>query len=88
MASAPLLPVFVDSPLNVRPETPYYDWHTDLPHGSKAWKAVYNKRVSVERAFSRLKGQQRLDDLKHRGLVKAGLHVALSVMAHLAASSQ
>ena len=47
----PLLPVFADSPLNLS-EPRYSDRYTNLAYGSKAWKAVYNKRVAAERAFS------------------------------------
>lgn len=44
---------------------------------------VYNLRVAVERAFSRLKLQHALDSLKMRGLEKASIHAALSVIALL-----
>jgi 23S rRNA U2552 (ribose-2'-O)-methylase RlmE/FtsJ len=42
---------------------------------------LYNKRVSVERVFSRLKGCRKLDALRTRRLPKVWLHVALSVLA-------
>ncbi|MEK6953417.1 MAG: transposase [Candidatus Micrarchaeota archaeon] len=44
---------------------------------------VYNLRVSIERTFSRLKFQHALDALKMRGLEKASIHAALSVIALL-----
>ena len=44
---------------------------------------LYNKRVSVERAFSRLKGYRKLNDVRTRGLNKVWLHVALSLLAML-----
>lgn len=79
----PLLPVFVDSPLNLT-EPRYSDKYTNLAYGSKAWKTVYRKRVAAERAFSRLKGQMRLEWLKHRGLRKVQLHATLAILAYTA----
>ncbi len=52
----PLLPIFVGSPLNQATPAPYYERYSPFPYGSKEWKALYNKRVSVERTFGRLKG--------------------------------
>ena len=49
----------------------------------RGWKRLYNKRVSVERAFSRLKGYRKLNDVRTRGLAKVWLHVALSLLAML-----
>ena len=76
----PLLPVFVDSPLNSYPG-PYFERYSRFTYGSAEWKALYNKRVSVERVFSRLKGYRKLDALRTRRLPKVWLHVALSVLA-------
>ena len=83
----PMLPIFVDSPMNKTTMPRYFEKGTDVPFGSKAWKTVYNKRVSVERVFSRLKGQRRLDDLKHRGLGKVNVHVLLSILAYSLATT-
>lgn len=41
---------------------------------------LYNKRVSVERVFSRLKAYRKLDTIRTRRLPKVWLHVALSVL--------
>lgn len=45
---------------------------------SADWKKVYNKRVSVERVFSRLKGYRKLNGIRTRP--KVWLHVALSLL--------
>ena len=82
----PLLPIFVNSPLNPAPEQTYYERYSSFPYGSKEWKAIYNKRVSVERAFSRLKTYRRLDAIRTRRMPKVWLHVALSVTAMCAVS--
>jgi IS5 family transposase len=76
----PMLPVFVDSPLN-QIGAPIYERYAPFPYGSRQWKALYNKRVSVERVFGRLKGYRKLDALRTRRLPKVWLHVALSVLA-------
>lgn len=52
-----------------------------VPYGSKDWKAVYNKRVSVERVFSRLKGFRKLNAMRTRRMAKVKLHVVLSLLA-------
>ena len=54
--------------------------YAPFPYGSREWKLLYNKRVSVERAFGRLKGYRKLDALRIRQLPKVWLHVALSVL--------
>lgn len=76
----PILPIFVDSPLN-QIDAPIYERYAPFPYGSSKWKALYNKRVSVERVFSRLKGYRKLDALRTRRLPKVWLHVAMSVLA-------
>jgi len=78
--TCPLLPVFVDSPLSDA-GAPYYERHSTFPYGSREWKTVYNKRVSVERVFSRLKGYRKLNAVRTRRLPKVWLHVALSLLA-------
>lgn len=77
----PLLPVFVDSPLNPLTTQTYYERYSPFPYGSQEWKTLYNKRVSVERVFGRLKGYRKLDALRTRRLPKVWLHVAMSVLA-------
>jgi hypothetical protein len=72
--------MFADSPFNEPPAPRYFERHTPFSHGSSEWKAIYNKRVSVERVFSRLKGYRKLDAIRTRGLRKVWLHVALSLV--------
>jgi hypothetical protein len=76
----PLLPMFADGPLNKAIPGRYFERHSPFPYGSCQWKAIYNKRVSVERVFSRLKGYRKLDAVRTRGLPKVWLHVALGVI--------
>lgn len=75
----PLLPVFVDSPLNAA-DLPYPERYSPFPYGSDEWKRHYNKRVSVERTFSRLKTYRKLNSVRTRRYAKVWLHVALSVL--------
>ncbi len=77
----PLLPMFADGELNKSIAGRYFERHSPFPYGSCQWKAIYNKRVSVERVFSRLKGYRKLDAIRTRGLLKVRLHVALSMLA-------
>jgi IS5 family transposase len=75
----PLLPMFVDSPLN-QVEPPYFEPYSPFPYRSPKWQVLYNKRLSVERVFSRLKTYRKLDAIRTRRLPKVWLHVALSVL--------
>ena len=45
------------------------------------WKALYSQRQSVERAFSRLKGQRSLNRITTRGRMKVTLHCYLALIA-------
>ena len=58
----------------------YFEQYSPFPFGSEAWKKVYNKRVSVERVFSRLKGYLKLNAIRTRRMPKVWLHVALSLL--------
>lgn len=82
----PLLPMFVDSPLNQATAAPYFEQYSPFPYGSREWKALYNKRVSVERVFGRLKGYRKLNAIRTRGMAKVWLHVALSIISMNAAA--
>ena len=82
----PLLPLYVDSPFNQDVRAPYYERYSPFPYGSKEWKALYNKRVSVERVFGRLKGYRKLNAIRTRRIAKVWLHVALSLLAMNAAA--
>ena len=44
------------------------------------WKALYNRRGSIERLNGRLKGHRKLDDVRVRGLMKVTLHAMLSIV--------
>ena len=57
-----------------------YRRHCPVPRSTRQWKLLYNKRVSVERAFGRLKEYRKLDNLKIRGLAKVELHAILAVL--------
>ena len=48
---------------------------------SPEWQAIYTQRQSVERAFSRLKGQRALNKIRVRRLRKVTTHVYLSLIA-------
>lgn len=76
----PLLPIFVDSPLNPVTNQTYYERYSPFPYGSCQWKDLYNKRASVERVFSRLKTYRKLDAIRTRRLPKVWLHVAMSFL--------
>ena len=66
-----------DSPLNqVRPR-PTSSGTVRFLTALAKWKVLYNKRVSVERVFSRLKTYRKLDAIRTRRLPKVWLHVAL-----------
>jgi IS5 family transposase len=77
----PLLPMFADGPLNKAVPGRYFEQYSPFPYGSCQWKTIYNKRVSVERIFSRLKTYRKLDAIRTRRLPKVWLHVALSILA-------
>jgi hypothetical protein len=49
-------------------------------HCAREWKAVYNKRVSVEHVFSRLEGYRKLNGIRARRMPKVWLHIALSLL--------
>ncbi|NQT74465.1 MAG: transposase [Chloroflexi bacterium] len=58
-----------------------YRRYIQIPRHTKKWKKLYNKRVSVERIFSRLKkdGDGKLVNHRIRGLDKMTLNSLLSV---------
>jgi len=49
-----------------------------LRRAGNRWKELYKKRTTVERLFRSLKASRLLDLHRYRGMVKVGLHVALS----------
>ena len=52
-----------------------------VKRGTDEFKAIYAKRVGVERVNSRLKDKRRLDSHCLRGLAKMNLHCTMSVLA-------
>lgn len=44
------------------------------------WLKIYNRRGAVERMFSRLKGQRKLNDITVRGRKRVTIHCFLSIM--------
>ncbi|MBI4267799.1 MAG: transposase [Chloroflexi bacterium] len=48
------------------------------------WQHIYNRRTSVERVFSRLKGQRRLNYVRARGIRKVSIHCLLSMITLMA----
>jgi hypothetical protein len=44
------------------------------------WKLIYDRRVSVERVFSRMKGHRRLNNVTVRGLRKVSVHSLIPVI--------
>ena len=53
--------------------------HSLIPRGTRKFTQLYSKRGSVEREFSRLKGQFLLDTVRVQGIEKIKLHVDLSI---------
>lgn len=55
--------------------------HTREMRETPSWKALYAQRASVERVFSRLKGQRSLNHITVRGLRKVTVHSYLALIA-------
>lgn len=64
----------------------YSERYSPFAYGSDEWKPVYNRRVSVERVFSRLPGYRKLNSIRTRRMPKVWLHVALSSLSMNAAA--
>ena len=58
--------------------------HPPLPRHTKKWQRLYDERTGVERVNSRGKEHGRWRTLKHRGLAKAHLHCALTMLVQAA----
>ena len=54
-----------------------------IPRGTALWQKKYDRRTSVERAYSEEKGSHHLADPKVRGLAKIKIHVYLSLCAQI-----
>ena len=57
-----------------------------IERDGEKWMALYTKRTSVERLFSRMKECRRLTRPRHRGIEKVTLHAYLSTLT-IAASA-
>jgi len=64
----------------IRPGHDYRRFGYHVPRTSPQWREIYNKRVAVERVFSRLKDKRRLNSHCFRGFGKINLHSTLSVL--------
>ncbi|MCA1706737.1 MAG: transposase [Actinobacteria bacterium] len=60
--------------------------HTLIPRETQKWKDLYRSRVSVERAFGRLKHEWALLPLRIRRIDRVALHVDLTILAQLASA--
>lgn len=58
--------------------------HPPLPRHTKKWERLYDERTAVERVNSRGKEHGRWRSLKHRGLAKAHVHCALTMLVQAA----
>jgi IS5 family transposase len=58
--------------------------HPPLPRHTPKWERLYKERTAVERVNSRGKEHGRWRSLKHRGLAKAHLHCALTMLVQAA----
>jgi transposase len=54
-----------------------------IPRGTALWDKKFDKRTSVERAYSEEKGSHKLNDVRVRGLSKVRIHAYLSICAHI-----
>jgi len=54
-----------------------------IPRGTTLWQKHYDKRTSIERAYSEEKGSHKLADLRVRGLSKVKIHVYLALCAQI-----
>ncbi len=65
----------------IKPVHDYRRFGYRIKRGTDEAKAIYKKRVAVERVNSRLKDKRHLDLHCLRGLQKLNLHCTLSVLA-------
>jgi hypothetical protein len=54
-----------------------------IPRGTTLWQNKYDKRTSIERAYSEEKGSHKLADPRVRGLAKVKIHVYLALCAQV-----
>ena len=68
----------------IRPVQDYRRFGYRVPRNTDSWNIIYAYRVGIERIFSRLKGQRRLDTHCFRGLKKIQLHCTLAMLCLVA----
>lgn len=68
----------------IRPVQDYRRFGYRIPRNTDSWNIIYTYRVGIERIFSRLKGQRRLDTHCFRGLKKIQLHCTLAMLCLVA----
>lgn len=68
-----------DAEESVKPSDDYRLF-CEIPRSTPEWQALYNRRTSIERVFSRLKEARRLERHCVRTLPKVTLHALLSVL--------
>ena len=54
-----------------------------IPRGTALWQKKYDRRTSVERAYSEEKGSHKLADPRVRGLEKIKIHTYLALCAQI-----
>ena len=54
-----------------------------IPRGTALWQKKYDRRTSVERAYSEQKGSHKLADPRVRGLEKIKIHTYLALCAQI-----
>jgi len=54
-----------------------------IPRGTALWEKKYDRRTSVERAYSEEKGSHRLAEPRLRGLAKVKIHIYLALCAQI-----
>ena len=64
----------------IHPDHDYRRFGYHIPRTAPEWQEIYNKRVAVERVYSRLKGKRRLNSHCFRGFNKINLHCTLSLL--------
>ena len=78
--------VYCDSQIEIDPRDDLRRFSL-IPRRSREWRALYGKRQSVERCFSRLKQHRALDSHCRRGLRKVRLHALMGLVTMQAAAA-
>ena len=54
-----------------------------IPRGTALWQKKYDRRTSIERAYSEEKGSHKLANPRVKGLAKIKIHVYLALCAQI-----